>query len=567
MPRSLSRVLLLLSLTCATPSLASQTIVPDQSATIQLGIDSGADTVLIRPGKYAEVPVANRGVVIQGMLPSLTLYGFTSFELPVMGGFIANPTEGGTIQLLDVRVQGSTLFKPRNNYLNLVRGCRFDGGLSVSGSGRAHVQCCTVFGNFTYNAASGDIGRNTIVGGTLSVAAFGTTLVHDNLVLGPAPVGISSGPDVYLRNNYVRGCVDGISVACDQGSELVDNIVEDCSGTGYKRTIGCGPGNPASFALVTGNIARRCGGRGFNLSGRGTHVTGNVVEDVGAEGIYATGDLNSATNNIVLRSGGTGLSLSLVFSVRGNQVLNAQGDGIWITATSDVSGNVVGRSGGHGIVVSRELVGYKVRHNTSYLNAGAGFALTSVAAYPDSISHNIGYGNANGLVWTGADTPTLGCNDWYLNSGSAVVGASVGASDVSLDPVFCNLAQDIVSLGSSSPLVNLPGCGLVGALPQACTVAAVNTSGPSRLMPSLRVDPQPANSRMRFAWDPFGEPVTLEIYDVAGARQLSRALTAGTSEFVWSGTDEAGSPVPAGIYFARLGHDQARSQTRVVIVR
>lgn len=567
MPRSLSRVLLVLTLSSATPCLASQTIVPDQSATIQIGIDSGADTVLIRPGSYGEVPITNRGVVIRGMLPSQTQFGFAVFELPVIGGFIGHPTDFAPIQLIDVHVQGTTQITVSTNGLNLVRGCRFDGGLALDGGGYGYVQSCTIFGNCTVNPHRSDIGRNTIVGGTLTVYSSSTTIVHDNVVLGPAAVGIRSGADTYVRNNYVRGCVDGIWVSCDQGSELSGNIVEDCSGIGYKRP-GCGNPNQASFALVSGNVARRCGGRGFDLSGNSQQLTGNVVEDVGAEGIFFSGLLDSVTNNIVLRTGGTGISTGIVFhGVRGNTVLSAQGDGLWIGGSDDVSGNVVGRCGGRGIVVSSELVHFRVRHNTSFLNAGAGFGLTSMFAAPDSVSHNISYGNANGLVWAGTSTPTLGCNDWYLNAGAAIVGTSTGASDVAVDPQFCNLALDVVSLGGSSPLVNLPGCGLVGARPQACTVAAVGPNRSGHLLPTLRVDPQPANSRMRFAWEPMSEPAQLEIYDVAGARRLSRALTAGASEFVWSGTDDAGSPVPAGIYFARLGNGRDGSPTRVVIVR
>lgn len=566
MPRSLSRALLLLTLICATPCPASQTIVPDQSATIQIGIDSGVDTVLIRPGSYAEVPVANRGVVIRGVLPSQPFVGFTVFELPAMGGFIGHPNDGGTIQLIDVRVQGTTVITPTNSEINLARGCRFDAGLSVNGAGNVYVQNCMVFGNCIINGMRSDVGRNTIIGGTLKVSASATTIVHDNVIVGPAPLGIDGGSDVQLRDNYVRACVDGIRVSCDQNAGLSGNIVEDCSGTGYIRP--CNPSQQTSFNLVSGNVARRCGGRGFDLKGHSRLMTGNVVEDAGAEGIFMTGTLDSLTNNIVLRTGGAGISTSNVFyGVRGNQVLSAQGDGMLIGGGSDdVSRNVVGRCGGRGIVVSRELVHYRVRNNTTYLNAGAGLALTSTFAAPDSVSHNIGYGNANGLVWAGTSTPALGCNDWYLNTGAAVVGTPVGTSDVAIDPKFCDLPADIVSL-ADSPLANLPGCGLVGALPQTCTVAVGVSASPGGPAMGLRVEPQPAGGRVRFAWEPGPEPGRIEIYDVGGARRFSRGLPAGSSEFVWAGVDDSGTPVPAGIYFARRSAGAVGSQTRVVIVR
>ncbi len=48
------------------PASASMVVVPDQQTTVQSAIDSGADTVLIREGTYAERPVVNRAVVLLG---------------------------------------------------------------------------------------------------------------------------------------------------------------------------------------------------------------------------------------------------------------------------------------------------------------------------------------------------------------------------------------------------------------------------------------------------------------------------------------------------------------------
>jgi len=570
MRRLFLRSCLFLLVTSA-PSHASHTIVPDQSATIQIGIDSNADTVLVMPGNYAEVPVANRAVVIRGVVPSggpPPNYNF--FNLPVLGGFSAHPANGGTIQLIDLRIQGTTVIVVDGNgsggLLNLVHGCRLDSGLSLTGMGYGYVQNCIVFGNCYVTPFRSDVGMNTIVGGTLTVYANGTTVVHDNIVIGPAPVGIVGGEDVLIRNNYVRDCVNGIQVSCALNSGIFGNVVEDCTGSGFSRPgcmSGLGPG------LVSGNIARRCAGRGFDLSGIGVQFAGNYVEDSGAEGIFATGTLSSVTNNIVRRTGGAGISVGqAVFGIRGNQVFHARGDGIVTGYTDDVSGNVVGHSGGRGIVVTGELDHFRVRHNTVYLSAGAGFELAqNQAGPPDSVSHNIGYANANGLVWSGGGAPVVGCNDWYANTGAAVLGTTLGATDVAVNPMFCNLAQDVVSLAASSALLDLPGCGLIGALPQGCTVAVTVPAGPVRSLEHLRVSPQPANSIMRFVWEPATTPAQLEIYDVAGARRVSRPLLSGASEFVWLGTDDAGQQVPAGVYFARLGRSDARLQTRVVIVR
>src|SRR5438552_8336785 len=49
------------------PVLASSVVVPDAFPTVQLGIDSGADSVLIRAGFYPERPLVDHEVVLKGI--------------------------------------------------------------------------------------------------------------------------------------------------------------------------------------------------------------------------------------------------------------------------------------------------------------------------------------------------------------------------------------------------------------------------------------------------------------------------------------------------------------------
>ena len=49
------------------PVLASTVVVPDDFSTVQSAIDSGADSVQIREGAYAERPVVDHAVVLQGI--------------------------------------------------------------------------------------------------------------------------------------------------------------------------------------------------------------------------------------------------------------------------------------------------------------------------------------------------------------------------------------------------------------------------------------------------------------------------------------------------------------------
>ena len=51
------------------PALASTIVVPDDAPTVQMGIDSGADTVQIRMGTYSERPLVDHPVTLEGIAP------------------------------------------------------------------------------------------------------------------------------------------------------------------------------------------------------------------------------------------------------------------------------------------------------------------------------------------------------------------------------------------------------------------------------------------------------------------------------------------------------------------
>lgn len=86
-------------------------------------------------------------------------------------------------------------------------------------------------------------------------------------------------------------------------------------------------------------------------------------------------------------------------------------------------------------------------------------------------------------------------------------------------------------------------------------VLDVSGGAPPRLALSApRPNPARAGSTIDFAL-PSPGTARLEIYDAAGRRVntlVNGALSAGTHAATWNGTDERGSAVQAGVYFARL---------------
>ena len=78
-----------------------------------------------------------------------------------------------------------------------------------------------------------------------------------------------------------------------------------------------------------------------------------------------------------------------------------------------------------------------------------------------------------------------------------------------------------------------------------------------RLAGQLRVSPNPAlaHARVHFDTEPAALARRVEVLDLTGRRVASLPLPAGARSAEWAGRDLDGRAAPAGIYFARVGHD------------
>jgi hypothetical protein len=114
----------------------------------------------------------------------------------------------------------------------------------------------------------------------------------------------------------------------------------------------------------------------------------------------------------------------------------------------------------------------RVRQNTSCYNGLSGFVSESHQDVLEWVG-NIGYGNGQyGVRWLNAEPATIGCNDWFANRIGAVQGRPFAAGDMAVDPLFCDGLAGDVRLDAASPLLDGPGCGLVGALGAGCGATA-----------------------------------------------------------------------------------------------
>ena len=229
--------------------------------------------------------------------------------------------------------------------------------------------------------------------------------------------------------------------------------------------------NVVSNCTATGHIAVDVSGEGSGFVRRSTfHDLGGGIRINGYDGVFAVED------NVIERCG-TGIEGSGSVHVAGNVVLDSADDGIHFSgmaSASTLERNIVARSGRHGFYVERlsddggdNLI---VRNNTSVGNAFSGFALfIDNDGWSHSVTHNISYQNhGHGLISLGPIPPTLSCNDWFENDSSAVSGMKASPDDLALDPLFCDVDHDSVTLAKDSPLLDAAGCGLIGARGMGC---------------------------------------------------------------------------------------------------
>jgi hypothetical protein len=112
------------------------------------------------------------------------------------------------------------------------------------------------------------------------------------------------------------------------------------------------------------------------------------------------------------------------------------------------------------------------------------------------------------------------------------------------------------NVGGVSLLVSLSSAGV----PEERSAAALG----------LRVFPNPLSSctAIRFALDREAQ-VEIAVFDIHGRQAAAVAgerMQEGVHEFAWRGVNDAGDPVPPGVYFVRVTVDRVGTQRRIVLL-
>ena len=143
---------------------------------------------------------------------------------------------------------------------------------------------------------------------------------------------------------------------------------------------------------------------------------------------------------------------------------------------------------------------------------------------------------------------------------------------VTFAPRHCDAGGGIYTLAKDSPLLDVDGCGTIGALGLACAAPAPTAAPPAASALRLeRPRPNPFNPRTVITFElPRTAAATLVAYDPRGRRVadiVDAVLPAGRHRVVWSGEDDAGRPVASGVYFLRLEAAGEGRTVRATLVR
>ena len=482
----------------AAPAAATTVIVPDDFATVQQAIDSGANEILVRPGTYPEAPVINNipvdpatgeigDLVVRGLVPA----GTSPDSIPVIAGLVIEDFPGfvHTHGIAFENLAFSKAVEDRHQRADFSNPIYISFGRCVLDSGLTDA-AATVGGQLFYGLGGCRVEGPIWLKHPQQVY-IGDCVVH-------APVSVQTSELAQVTRTHFEG----------PGAFAIDlwggdsNEIGDCTFEGFETPIHyrgfnslyvhnstfVGPGIVPIQAITDEDVemvANRISGFDFGVDFSGTRfgleldAVGNLIENCGTA-LRVDVDYVMFNHNVI-RSCGAGVTLRVHTALwaSGNVVQSCGGDGIVIDAGyAAMDSNVVGRCKGSGIrLTTASTYGYgtaRLTANTSYGNGESGFVVTATnPTSPTLVNHNIGHGNGRfGLEASGPGALDVSCNDWFANAAGAVSGPPA-STDLALDPLFCDATQDDVHLSAGSPLLGTSGCGTIGAFGLGCDAPIV----------------------------------------------------------------------------------------------
>lgn len=530
----------------AAPAAAATRLVPAQYATIHAAVQASAagDTVQVAAGTYYDCThptegvgstpacvVLRTGVTIRGAGPAVTVIDAQGLGRGIFGDGVA-----------DCRVEN---LKVVGAYAQI-----YGAGILLRNVGASvtltdvRVTACDDGGVVCINNASPVLTRLEIdnnlakQGGGLAIEESSSPQVVDcDIHHNVAP----SGAGIFIRTNCAP-VIDGCTVSFNEinasfgngGGIAVQSAAPTITDCDITDNVTLGYGGGVAFVQEAGGLLEDC--RILRNDAAGTYSLG--------------GGVAVSQSSPVLRSNLVALNTCSGFY--------AEGGGI------DVSFNP-----------SPTIENCTIADNATGVNGFGGGISVQWGAEPAVTRCIIAGADFGQGIWCFSATPVVTCSDIWGNAGGDALCGTDGGGNFAADPGFCGTVQKPYGLAPGSPCA--PGarpaqpCAglLVGALPVGCGAS------PATLPPVARLDagntPNPFNPAT-VIWFELREPgpVTLRIHDLRGAEVYTHTwdqAPAGRTQMTWRGIDQAGRPVPSGLYLYRVEGAGTFASRRMSLIR
>lgn len=213
-----------------------------------------------------------------------------------------------------------------------------------------------------------------------------------------------------------------------------------------------------------------------------------------------------------------------------------------------------------GAVESCTIVG----NRASFRGAGISVANDCNLTISKTIIHGncIGTGQGESVYSLADGFVDFVCSD--VDPATVIGGTVTYTSSLAVDPQFCDpepcanapTPEGAYTLNAGSPLVDAPGCGLIGRFTAGCGAAGIAPGPGASQGLRLRCGPNPFREAASVHYSiPEAGRVEIELFDAGGrlVAHFDEGLRApGSYAWTWRGLTREGSRAPAGVYFVRV---------------
>jgi parallel beta-helix repeat protein len=319
-----------------------------------------------------------------------------------------------------------------------------------------------------------------------------------------------------MRNIVIYACTSVLILAALSAFGFAATIYVKPDGTGDYPTIQAGiiAAGTGDIVLLAAGVYAGAGNRDIDFLGKAITVTSESGRDVtiidcqglGRGFLFNSGEGSSSVlSGVTIQNGdampphgggygagiGCGQSSPTISNntIRANSAVSGAGILCW-SSSPTISNNIISdnlaSSFGGGIYCGAGS-SPAISNNTISGNSGDGAVFCYDYSSPSIRNTIISFtGAGRGIYCIEPGYPTLTNCDIYGNVGGDALCGADGGGNISADPLFCDPGAGNFSLNCTSPCVNNPGYGQIGAFGVGCGPTSVQNTTWGRVKAMFR---------------------------------------------------------------------------------